>query len=236
MPVVGPVLGSLVQQRVDARMRQQYDYAGPLASKGASYFITMCNAIGIGIAKGIPTVLFTTVDSGVEGTPFVPGVGAGVGIVMDFEYMSEHLYTKIKQKVQAVYHRTLAEDWPVPPKGRGRFTEALARGVSEAVKEHFAKVWILTSAHPMIYAGVGLINAGMFTGVQAQAIKGAILAAAPILNRGAWPLICEAIAEATAETIMLRATGKVTITGTCVPSISQVCGIPSTGAGSGVAA
>lgn len=236
MPLVGPVLGQLIQMKVDARMQQQADYDGPLAAQNPSYFITMCNAVGIGIALGIPVVMFTTVDAGQAGTPPIPGVGAGVGITMDPEYMAEQLYTKIKDKVTAAYGQTMSEDWPVPPGGQGRFAEALARGISDAVKEHFSKAWILTSAHPIVYAGSGVIGPGKFTGVQAQLIKSQILGAAPILSKGAWPMICEAIGEAVAETVLNKATGKVTISGVCVPGPSQICGLPLPGAGSGVAA
>jgi hypothetical protein len=237
MPVIAPVLGQLIQQNVNRRMRQMADYSGPLAQKNPAYFIMMCNAIATGIQLGAPVIAFTTTDSGVTSAPPVPGVGTGVGIKVDAEKFAERLYTLVRSKMKARFGDTSLEPWRPPADGAGRFTEALCRGIAESVQRHFATCWILTSAHPIIYMGSGKITKGKFRGVAGAAVAAAIQSAAPLLSKGpAWPIFCQAVGEAYQATIQQDATGEVRIFGVCVPSITQVCAIPASGSGAGTAA
>jgi hypothetical protein len=83
--------------------------------------------------------------------------------------------------------------------------------------------------------GTGAINDGQFSGLVATAIQGSIQSLAFNLEGSFWPTLAQAVSESYVALIEQHSTGMVTITGTCVPSISQVCGIGGTGTGTGTA-
>lgn len=233
MPAVAQALGALIQQKVAANFQKLGGH--PLDQKNPSYFIAFCLAVGKGIADGTPTISFRTVDTGVAGAPPIPGVGTGVGIKVDSEYMSQKMYEAARTSIKSKLGKTLHEAWP-PPKGNtGEWLKALTDGIAEAVKEHYQISWILTSTHPIVYAGSGKIVNGGFFGVQEPRVATTIQVAAPVMKGSYWPDLCQAIAKGYTDGIHNRSTGTVTIAGICVPSPGQACGLPLPGAGTGAA-
>jgi hypothetical protein len=238
MPAVGPVLGTLILQKFNSKVGQLGNFAGPLSTPGAAHTTAFCMAIGNGIALGAPTIPFTTTDSGVAGAPPIPGVGSGVGIKVDAAWFKKDLYENIRQKVIAKYGQTMAVPYPpAGPDDAGKFLEALCDSIADSVKEHFATAWILTSAHPIVYLGSGTISEGHFSGVAPTAVSGAITGAGALyFTKGFGPDLAKAIGESYSKAIMQHSTGNVTITGVCVPSPTQICGLPIPGTGTGTAA
>lgn len=236
MPAVPAALSTLIKTEVDGNLNGVTGYS-PLGSSNPSYFIEFCTAIGTGIALGSPVISFTTVDAGQAGTPPIPGVGAGVGIVVDEAFLTEKIYTYCRTGFLAEYGKTGNIAYPPTDKSNGKVLEAIAKGIAKGVKTHYASAWILTSAHPIVYAGSGSINNGMFSGLVDATVKTQIKTAAPrmVPSKG-WDIMSEAIAKAYVEAIHTKSTGTVAITGVCVPSPGQICGLPIPGAGSGVAA
>lgn len=235
MPVSPAALAALVQTNVNSRMGAVGGYF-PMNGKITSYFIEFCQAIGKGIILGGPSIAFTTSDTGFTGTPLVAGAGVGIGITVDPTFLAQDLYTRIKNYVTADYGRTLSEPYPPSEGGYGQYTLALCQGINDALLAYYPISWALVSAHPQIYAGSGTIADGQFTGLVAPTIKTAILTAAPsFLQEGFWPRLAQAVSESYVALIEQHSTGTVTITGACAPGPSQVCSIPGTGAGSGVA-
>jgi hypothetical protein len=235
MPAVGPALAALVQTKMDTYMSAVSGHS-PLAQSNPSYFIAMCTAIGTGIATGSPVISFTTSDSGVTSAPPIPGAGTGVGIVVDDAFFKEQIYTNLRNNVIAQFGSTSHDAYPPGSGNSGEFVAAMAQAIAEAVKEHYQTAWTLTSSHPTIYAGSGTIGEGSFSGLVPAAVASAIQSAAPTLAGPFWPQTCQAIAQAYVDTIHTKSTGTVSIIGVCVPSPSQVCGLPGSGSGSGVAA
>lgn len=242
MPVVGPVLGNLIKTKMDSYMNS-VSGKSPLSQDNPSYFIAMCTAIGTGIATGSPALTFTTSDSGFKGgppptasvPPYIPGTGSGVGITVDDAFFKEKIYTTIRSSIISEFGDTSHEPYPPSGSNSGQFLLAIAKAVSESVKEHFLTAWTLTSTHPTVYSGSGTIGNGNFSGLVPAAVKSAIQSAAPTLQGPMWPKFCEGIAQAYVDTIHTKSTGNVTIIGVCVPNTSLVCNIPASGSGSGAA-
>lgn len=235
MPVIPAVLEALIAKKVSDKMKK-LSGTNPLQQKDPSYFIEMCRSISLGIALGTPVINFSTVDSGVAGSPPIPAPGTGTGIVVDDKHMSELIYKLSRDNVIKEFKETNSDPWP-PRKGNsGEYLKALTDGVSESIKEHFKTAWVLTSVHQPIYSGTGKINPGKFTGISADLVKSSIISSSPKMKGDFWPKVAEAIAKGYAESIQKKATGTVSITGVCVPSPGQVCGLPIPGNGSGVAA
>ena len=236
MPLIPSALVALIQTEVNAKMTAIAGHS-PLAGANPSYFIAMCTGIGTGIALGGPTIMFTSNDNGLMGTPPVAGTGAGVGIVVDDAFFAEEIYDTIGTLITAQFGRTLNAPYPPGPGQAGLYTAALCQGIASAVATYFSTAWILTSTDPTIYMGTGTISDGQFSGLVASAIQSAIIAASPVLVGPAWPTIAQAIAESYVATIENHSTGTLTITGTCVPGLTQVCALgPVSGSGTGVAA
>lgn len=234
MPASGAALAALVQSDVNSRMTAVEGYS-PLAQKNPSYFIEMCTAIGTGIISGGPTITFTTQDTGNEGAPPVTGTGTGVGIMPDGSFLVPDLYTRIRGYILAEFGKTSHDTYPPRPKNSGQFLLALCEGINDAILTYYPTAWTLASTHPQIYSGTGQITDGNFGGLSAPAIQGAIISGAPNFIGRFWPKLAQAISESYVALIEQHATGMVTITGTCVPSPSQVCGIGGSGSGTGTA-
>lgn len=235
MPVSPSAFAALVQTNVNSRMGAIAGHF-PMNGKITSYFTEFCQAIGKGIILGGPTIAFTTSDVGFTGTPPIPGAGVGIGIVVDPTFLLQDLYTRIKNYVTADYGRTLSEPYPPSVDGYGQYTLALCQGINDALQTYYPISWALASAHPLVYAGSGTIANGQFTGLMAPAIKAAILTAAPtFMQIGFWPRLAQAVSESYVALIEQHSTGTVTIAGVCVPGPSQICNVPGSGAGSGIA-
>lgn len=234
MAAIPSAFASVVQAKVDARLASVSGHH-PLQQKNPRYFIEFCNAIGQGIIQGGPSIAYTTVDTGLSGLPLVPGIGAGIGIITDPEWMIQDLYTRIRNYVVDDFGRTLHEPYPPGNKNSGQYLLALCEGINDAILSYYPTAWILASVHPLIYKGTGIINDGMFSGLVPSQIQSTIQELAPNFIGKFWPRICQAISESYTLLIIQHATGTVTITGACVPDLTQVCAIPSVGAGTGAA-
>ena len=229
------ILSKLFQDKIHVNMQGCYDYGGPLSSKNPSYYIEFCTAIATGISDGSKIINFTTADAGMGGAPPVPGVGAGVGIFVDKAWLHKTLYTRILAKIKSTFGRTLHGDFPPGPNDSGRFLDAVCIGIADSIEEHFKIAYNLVSAHPLVYMGVGKINEGMYFGLQPNNIASLIKAAGPRLKGKFFPIMIQVISEVYVEAIHKHSTGTVTITGVCVPSVAQVCGINMIGTGTGTA-
>jgi hypothetical protein len=235
MPVAPSALAALIQENVNSDMQAIAGYA-PLAQANPSYFIEMCTAIGIGIASGSPLITFTTSDTGSTGAPPIPGVGAGVGITPDPTFFVQDLYTRVRTYVIEDFGSTNHEAWPPSPGNSGEYLKALCQGINDSITTLYPTSWILASVHPLIYIGTGTIENGDFSGLVATEIQSLIISAAPNFIGKFWPRLAQAISESYVALIEQHSTGTVTITGVCVPSVSQICGItPSSGTGTGTA-
>lgn len=234
MPPSGPALASLIQADVDSRMAAVHGYH-PLQQRNPHYYIELCHAIGTGIINGGPVISFTTDDTGQAGSPLVEGTGAGIGIITDPTFFVQDLYTRIRNYVIQDFGRTLHEPYLPGPGNSGRYLLALCQGINDAILSYYPTAWTLASTHPQIYQGTGIINDGQFSGLSAPAIQADIIAGAPDFIGRFWPRLAQAISESYVLLIEQHSTGMVTITGSCSPGISQVCGISSTGNGTGTA-
>jgi hypothetical protein len=234
MPIVPSVLATLITNNVSQNMGS---ISGnfPVAQQNPSYFLQMCLSIATGIAEGSKGLVFTTNDVGFSGIPPIPGAGAGVGINVDSDFFTQDLYSRIRGYIVEQYGNTTHEIYPPSTGNSGEYLLALAKGISDSVKFHFSTAWILTSTHPLVYSGTGTIGKGNFSGLIDTGIQSLILSGSPTLQGPFWPNIAKAISESYVATITQNSTGTVNIIGFCVPSLSQVCGIPGVGVGAGVA-
>lgn len=237
MPVEADALFGLVKQKIHDNMSAFGDYSGPMSQANPTYYLHFCKAISTGIADGSKVVNFTTVDTGQGGAPPVPGVGTGIGIKVDKAWFDEHLYMEMRQQAINEFGSTSHEVYPPPKGGTGGYLHAISKGVADSVAEHFITAYTLTSAHPKVYSGVGLINEGMYSGLDASNIEGLIKAAGPLLKGRFWPTLCKAVAKVYVEAIHQHSTGKVVLAGLCIPAPKplQVCGLPMSGVGVGTA-
>lgn len=236
MAASGPALGALIQTNMDSRFGAVMSRGiHPLAQKNPHYFLEMCMAIGTGIITGGPVINFTTQDTGNEGSPLVPGTGNGVGIVTDPSFFVQDLYTRLRGYIIADFGRTTHDAFPPGPKNSGQYLLAMCEGINDSILAYYPTAWTLVSAHPQIYTGTGLILDGHFSGLVASAIQGAIIAGAPDFIGRFWPRLAQGVSESYVLLIEQHATGHVTITGSCSPSQSQVCGIGGSGTGTGTA-
>lgn len=234
MSASGPALAALVQSHVDSRMAAVRGFH-PLSQRNPSYYIQMCSAIGNGIITGGPVINFITSDTGATGAPAVAGTGVGVGIVTDPTFFIQDLYTRIMGYIQADFGRTLHEPYPPSQGNSGEFLLALCTGINDAFLAYYPAAWTLTSTNPMVYAGSGVISNGQFSGLSAPTIKTTIQGLAPNFIGRFWPRIAQGVAESYVALIQQHSTGMVTITGSCAPGPSQVCGISGSGSGTGIA-
>jgi hypothetical protein len=238
MPAQGMVLYSLIRKNVDEAIKK-LNGEGPIKSlTDPKYFEEMCKSLGMGIALGSTAISFTTHDIGLMSAPPIPALaGTGVGIVVQADYMTEQIYTKIRDKILSSMGKTTHDPYPPKAGNSGEFLLAIASGVAKAVKEHFATAMTLTSTHPIVYMGNGAIAPGDFSGLVPDNIKSLILNNSPQLKGDFWPTMAGAIAEGYADGIHKRSSGVVSITGICIPTPIPplVCGLPGTGTGSGVA-
>lgn len=234
MSVSGSALAALVKSDVNARMQAIRGYA-PLQQRNPRYYIEFADAIGMGIITGNPVIDFTTNDTGNQGSPLVQGIGAGIGIVIDYNFFVQDLYTRIRTYVIEDFNRTLHEPYPPGPGNSGQYLLALCQGIADAISTYYPTAWTLASTHPQIYMGTGIITDGQFSGLSAPSIQAAIQSGAPNFIGRFWPRLAQAISESYVELIENHSTGMVTITGTCISSLSQTCGIGGTGNGMGTA-
>jgi hypothetical protein len=236
MPAQAGTLSELIKIKIDQKMKA-INGKGPLGLlSDTAYYEEFCKAIGTGYVKGsIGDIMFVTQDSGNAGAPPVPGTGSGTGIKVDSEYMTRTLYTAIKNKIVSKFGSTYHDDYPPASGNTGEYLKAMCEGVSEAVKEHYAVSWNLVSTHPSVYSGVGVINNGNYSGLSDSKITGLILSSSPRLKGSFWPEMAAEFASAYVKTIHTRSTGEVTITGACIPNMTQICGLPGSGAGQGSA-
>lgn len=234
MPASGSALAALIQSDVDTRMAAVRGFH-PLGQKNPSYYIEMCTAIGMGIVTGGPVIAFTTNDTGNQGAPPITGTGVGVGIITDPSFFIQDAYTRIRGYIQADFGRSLHDPFPPGPTNSGQFLLALVTGINDAIMTYYPTAWTLASTHPQIYSGTGQINNGQFSGLSATAIAGLIVSLAPRFHGRFWPRLAQGIAESYVALIQQHSTGMVTISGICIPSLSQVCGIGGSGNGTGTA-
>ncbi len=234
MAVVPAALGALVLSNVDTRFAAVRGWH-PLQQRNPSYYILFANAIGKGILTAGPVINFQTQDTGNQGSPFVTGTGAGIGIVVDPNFIVPDLYERARAYIQAEFGRTLHDPYPPRRYNSGEFLLALCLGINDAIMQYYPTTWILSSTHPQIYQGTGVVPYGNFSGLSAPAIAASILSFAPNFVGRFWPKLAQAISESYVELIHNHSTGTVTITGNCVSSISQSCGIGGTGIGTGTA-
>lgn len=234
MPLIPSALSSLIQSNVNTNMKAAINFE-PLSSKNPAYFIEMCTAIGTGIATGSPVISFTTSDSGFTGIPPIPGVGSGLGIVMNGSFFVQDLYTRIRDYTIADFGVTMHDAYPPRVGNSGQVLLAICKGISDAVVAQFATAWTLTSAHPLIYAGSGTISDGSFTGLIAPTIQNLITTGAPDFKGKFWPRLTQAVSESYVAAVEQHSAGTVTIIGICVVAPTQLCAIPSVGTGAGTA-
>jgi len=232
MAAVGSVLSLLIQAKVDAKFQEIPGAVSPLAQTNPNFFIDMCNAIAVGIADTTTVINFVTSDTGLSALPLVPGVGASVGLVVDDVFFTEKMYKEVRVQSVLAFGST---GHPVfPPDPNTSFLEKLCEGIGEAIKEHFATVYTLTSSHAIIYLGTGNANEGDFSGLVAATTETAIFGAATILVGTFWPKLAKAIGIAYVDTILNHTiSNSITITAVCVPSVSQTCELPDPGVGTG---
>lgn len=232
MAVNGAALAALIKTKMDTKFKTVVSYSGPLAQQNPSYFIQFCDALGNGIIQGNPVINFTSNDTGIKGTPPVVGVGVGVGVIVDTAWFTNALYAEIRSKVIDNHGST---NHPSSPQGPYNFLTAVCEAISEGVTTHYASARILQSTHQVVYAGAGAIMNGGFSGVSASGVASAIQGLGSNMQGSFWPILCQAVGKIYSDAIQLHSTGTVTITGVCVPSQSQTCGVPSTGTGTGTA-
>lgn len=237
MPVSPSAFAAIVKADVDSRFATVLGRGiHPLAQHNPSYYILFANAVGTGIISAGPTIAFVTNDTGQQGSPLVEGIGTGVGIITDPTFFVQDLYTRIRNYVIADFGHTLHDPYPPGPSNySGQYLLALCNGINDAFLSYYPTAWTLNSVHPQIYMGTGLIIDGQFSGLSATAIAAAIVAAAPSFVGRFWPRFAQAVSESYVLLIEQHSTGTVTITGSCSPGLTQVCGIGGTGNGTGAA-
>lgn len=239
MPVIPPALATLITQNVASNIKNLCGKS-PLEGKASPYFTQLCTAIGLGIGTGTKTLSFQTLDNGFQGMPLVPGLGNGTGLDVDSDYMSEKIYTNIRKAILNKYGSTSHGAWPPSSGDSGLYLRAFSDGIAKSIKEHYKTCWALSSSHPMIYSGEGVIDpakGNKFTGVNSSEIKSLILSNKGMLKGEFLSDFAEGIALGYQDGIENKTTGKVTITGVCIilvpPAGLQACNIPGTGQGSG---
>ena len=234
MPIVPSALGELITQKISQAMKAASG-SDPLAQSDPSYFQAMCQAFATGIASGIPTISFTTTDTGFASAPPIPGTGTGTGIIIDSPYTDQAIYTYARDAVIQSFGSTTHDPYPPAPGNSGAYLQAISKGIADAVKEHFKTCFTLTSVHPLVYSGTATVSPGNFKGIQDSLIKSQIASAAPTLKGAFWPSVAESIAKGLKDSIEKKATATITITGVCITSPAQVCNLPGAGSGSGAA-
>lgn len=234
MAAVSATLFDLIKTKIDANMKAAGGYGGPLSQGNPAYYLEFCNAIATGIADGSKVISFTSADTGTGGAPPTPGVGTGVGVIVDKDWFNENMYTEIRAKISATFGKTTHDPWPANS-GNGKYLKAITTGISDSVAEHFKIAYNLVGAHPLVYLGVAKVNQGMYSGLDPSNIGGLIISAAPSMKGQFWPIMAQTIAKVYVDAIHMHSTGTLAIAGICVPGKAQVCGIPMVGVGAGTA-
>lgn len=238
MPIIPAELLQLIKSNLQANL-SAVTGVDPMSQQDPSYFLELCAALAGGITEGIPTLQFTTKDSGYAGGAppglpnQIPGAGTGSGFQVATAYLDKLMYTYVLNYIKQLGESSHSA-WPPAADNSGRGLQAITRGIAEAVGQHFSSCWTLTSVHPDVYAGTGLVD--KLVGLQPDFIASKIIEKAPRMQGPLWPLMARALALGLAEGLQEKTEGTVTIVGVCVPSPTVVCGIPNTGSGTGTAA
>lgn len=234
MAVSGSTWTSLFQTALDSKFAAVTG-TSPLGSPhDQSWFKEYCQAIATGLALSVPSITFTTNDTGSGGTPDVTGSGTGTGIMIETSFFTEAIYTGIRQKVLDLFGVTGNAPYPPATLQNGLTLNAIAEALAESSAAHLAAAASLTSTHPKVYTGSGTISDGQFSGLSGGLVQSNILASAPRLApHPFFAATALAIGTAFTDTIQQHSTGMVTISGTCTPSDSQSCGVSKSGTGSG---
>jgi hypothetical protein len=211
MPVIGPELGELIKTNM-RNYFQAITKVDPMSQQNPSYFMQFAKGLGMGFMEGTPSISFVTADLGVIASPVpIPGVGHGVGINTNAQYMSQKMYTNIRDRVMSAYGISTHEPWP-PTKGNsGEVLKALTDAISDAVHEHYSKSLILVSFHPLLVSGTGKVMKGSFSGLVPQTVSAAIIKNTGSLQGAFWPAMTLAIAEAYVDGIHKETTATVDI-------------------------
>jgi len=228
MPIVGSAYSSLLQSNIDSSIG-----GSPLGQADPSNFIKLCDAIGTGFETGLPTITINATGSGSKALPpIAPSGGPVVGIIVDAPYMQEQLYTEIRNNALAMFGETANPPFPPSPGGDGDILSKFCLGIANATKDHFATAWSLTLTSSEVYSGTAQIKPGDIPPLPVSTIASAIELAGGMAG-AFWGKLCLAIA--TGVSLGLEGQGTslpFTLSGTCVPGPSQVCGLPTS---SGVA-
>ena len=199
----------------------------------SSYSVEFFNAIATGVANTINGAQFATSDTGFGGTPPIPGAGTGVGLFVNKPLFVQKLYTEMRASsascASTLNATTGHPAWP-PPEDNALLL--MCRGIVDAIDTALRSQAILTSTHPLVYSGTGVIT--NLSGFSPSSISNFIKTAANSLQGVCWPFLCAGIGQSCFEIFSNSTTGTLTITGICVPNVSQACNIPRTGSGSGV--
>lgn len=238
MPIIAAALESKLKQKMAdsfkvASKLPPEEWGGPMSGPAAPHFSKFCKAIAGGIATASTSMTFQTVDAGVGGMPPVPGTGVGKGLIVDVEFFTERIYTKLRNASLAQYGKTSHDPYPPHTGNSGEFLLGLAKSISESIAEHFSDAIVLNSNHAGVYIGSGKILT--CSGVPASKT------ASEIQSAGSMPgsffkTFCLALGEAYEETLAVKTTGKVVIMGVCAPGPTQLCGLPKSGSGVGTIA
>lgn len=237
MAVVKSVLQALLETNIDSEMGSiavpNVTYNGPLSQNNPAYFINMCKAIAEGIASGL-TIDCVTKDEGTGGEPDVGGAGTSIGIDVDAEYLEEQIYTLLRAYTIADYGASSHP--PYPSAGPSNFLKKLSKGIAISIEEHFEICWNYITTHPNVYEGIGEVEKGNYSGLVESAIRGVMISAGTMMGGSGWPRLCQAISTAYVDTIHNQSVSleDIIITGACAPGLTQVCGIPKSGAGTGI--
>jgi len=259
MPAVPTVLAKLIETKIHNYMKTAYPYGGPLAGQITTYYKQFCSAIGGGIvSKSLNKIKWVSKDTGLMGSPPVPGVSIGKGIFVDKEWLNENLYRKLMSVYPnlppyppatkttrwidpfGIEHENVQEVHPPYPANsdysNGMFVECITKGIADAIEEHYKKAWILQGNHPIVYLGKGKVLEGNFQGLVAPEIASEIQKLGSSMYGPYWVQLTMAVAEVYVKAIHMHSySGPLTITGICVPTPIplQVCALPAAGAGTG---
>ena len=214
MPVIGPLLGTMITSKIRENIKAKFDGHDPMNQKNPAYFIQFGLGIAMGFMDSTKSIAFTTEDKGlpVNISNPGPGIGVGTGINTNAEYMSEQMYTNIRNKVKQMAD-TMHDPWPPTPGNSGEALRAITDAIADSVHEHYSKALILSSTHLTLFTGKGQIMKGKFSGLIPQAVSAAILDNTKGFQGSMWPMITLAIAEAYVDTIHKESTGQVEISG-----------------------
>jgi hypothetical protein len=203
----------------------------PFAQKNPSYLIEFIHSISNTLAMDCLQITCVTVDAGIGAAPPMPGVGIGKMTVVN-EPLLGRIYTRVREAVIREFGRTAHEAWP-PTEGSGIYLRAILESFTQTTTDFYNKNLTIASVHPFVYTGAYKVTNGGFLAPQPNIIASDIMGKAPSLKGRFWPIFVKAFADGYVEYIQQDLTGTGAITGICVPSVAQVCGLPLPGAGTG---